>query len=462
MALRWSFRRRRRRRPDEYHPTALTRALQWCAGADPGLLTARVEHYRAAGIGLLVVLVALLATVTFTIYLTIITGVFHDWYLAAAVFWGVLIFAVDRSILVDPSYGDLAGAERRGDRQPVSAGAADPDATLVAHPDDDPSAPAPRRAAGQRLWSAVRVPVYLMRVLVAVTVAILISEALVLIIFRPEIMETVRTQRISAYETAVDNLALTRRSTIDHEVVALEQTLTELSRRVKESREAEQAALALYAKEVGGDLSGSPGHGPVARRLYEAWRRASNQLQADQAALAAARARNQPRVDALQAERTALDDESSPQRAALRDDPTVAALAATLDTPPGWLQQEKAFADYRAAHPDNAEVVLIPWLLRILLLAVDLIPLGMKLLTGSSVYGRRVAEQGQRARQHDRLQRRVDEADAALRAHRSLYHSHVITQLDRERQRRYRDNRTQFLRRPRAGDHDDRQEDPQP
>src|SRR5918912_4302859 len=110
-------------RVDRYQPGALTRFFLWCGGSDPMLLDTRIEYYRAAGVGTFVLLIATLAAVTFSLYITVVSGGFKPWYLPFALFWGLIVFFVDRSIVVDPSYGNLSRAERRFPQRRASVNA---------------------------------------------------------------------------------------------------------------------------------------------------------------------------------------------------------------------------------------------------------------------------------------------------------------------------------------------------
>ncbi|WP_212823589.1 DUF4407 domain-containing protein [Catellatospora sp. TT07R-123] len=440
MRLYWPW-RRRRRRGDDYRPGRVTRALLWCGGVDPGLLASRVETYRGASVGILVLVVGALASVTFTMYVTIITGQFRLWYVAAALFWGAIIFAVDRSILVDPSYGDLSAVEQHADRQPISARVLpDPDATVPL----DVAGQARRRP--RSLWPVVRLPVYLLRVVVAVTIAVLISEALLLIVFHPEIEEQIRADRLTAYTAAVDHVVAARQDDLNAEQVKLAVAVSARRDELKLKTAEADTAYGRYEREVKGLISGAAGHGPYAARLYAIWRTALDAKNNAQKALNRALADQEKGDRDLQAKQSALADETSVEHRALLADPAIAEADAQRGQPAGWLRQEQAFRDFRAAHPGSTELVVIPWLLRILLLAIDLIPLGMKLLAGASIYGRRLSEQAQRVRYHDRVQLQVDRAAADLNAHRRAFQAQMLTELDNERDRHYRDRRADHLR----------------
>lgn len=437
--LRWSWSGRRRREPG-YRPGRTTRFFLWCAGADPDLLDTRVEVYRAAGTGIFVLLIAILAGITSTMYATLIAGHFSRLFLPFALFWAILIFFVDRSILVDPHYGNLGSYERRADRTPVSAGNLPEDAT---YPDEEPGTDRWVRRHG---WSAVRLPVYLLRVVVAVAVAILISEALVLMIFQPEIMETIRAERVDGYSTRVDQLVNARKWDLDREITQVESQIAGLKATDDLAAKNEADALATYKLEVQGKISPFPGQGRYADRLWKVYQGKITEHRKTTAAYLKALPGLQAEIKRLRQQQSSLAAAGTAEHAGLLQAPDMKLVAAELDAPVGWLEQERAFDRYRDQHPDNPELFVIPWVLRTLLLAIDLVPLGMKMLNGASVYGRRLREQGQRLRHADRRQIQVDRAHADLLAHRRAFQARVLTELDHERERYYRDQRMDHLR----------------
>jgi hypothetical protein len=80
--------------------TAVQRFFWWCAGANLGLLQeCRTEWHKFTAIGVFVLLVGLLATISGTFFLTESLGV--PLYLAVfgGAFWGILILSVDRVML---------------------------------------------------------------------------------------------------------------------------------------------------------------------------------------------------------------------------------------------------------------------------------------------------------------------------------------------------------------------------
>ncbi|MCP2272599.1 hypothetical protein LV75_005125 [Actinokineospora diospyrosa] len=68
-----------------------------------------------AVLGVFVLVIAGMGGLSLCLYLTMINGLFHWWYLGAAAGWAFIVLTVDRSILAEPSYGDLRPVERRAD-----------------------------------------------------------------------------------------------------------------------------------------------------------------------------------------------------------------------------------------------------------------------------------------------------------------------------------------------------------
>ncbi|MET7401795.1 DUF4407 domain-containing protein, partial [Dactylosporangium sp. NPDC005572] len=294
----------------------------------------------------------------------------------------------------------------------------------------------------------VRGLVYLLRVGMALAVALLMSEAIVLLIFQPEIRQVIAGQRQERYDAAAATAVAAREAAIDRQVAALHVQIEDRERDVTAADEAQQVAYQRYVDEVQGRISPQPGKGPKALAEYQTYLDRLADLRTARDRLDQTRGEVEPKVAALGTERAALRDPTSGPYRDLRDG-DARWHAADLDRqgPAGWLEQERAFAQYRAAHRDDWSVQGIPWVLRGLFVAVDLVPLSLKLLGGWSVYGRRVREQGAAERYADRrkvvAQRADVDADVELAALRNGVHRRI----DLEGLRRYLRTRAGHLER---------------
>ncbi|WP_176308436.1 DUF4407 domain-containing protein [Micromonospora sp. NBS 11-29] len=369
-----------------------------------------MEAYRAAGIGLFVVLVGILAAITFTIFATIIMGHFDRRTLPFAALWGLLVFQVDRSILVDPHYG------------PADSGR----------------------------WSRVtRAPAYLLRVLLAVAVALLISEALVLIIFRPEITQQVQADRTTVYDRTVLTVLASSRSGTQRNIDRLNEQVRGYERAVAAAQTNVDTARDRYDREVGGTLSPNAGNGRLAQREWKNYQRA---LTAYRSATRIHDRKVPPLRDQIAQLGTRLRDLSDPASAGYRrlvaDSDEIRRAGVLRDEPPGWLEQERAFRAFQRANPDDRAVRWIPWLLRAILLAVDLVPLSMKLVGGGSLYQARLRDQGSHHRYVAELGQRRDRAQADEAIGLDIHRTEVSARLEREDLDHYLRTRTDHLRRP--------------
>ncbi|MFJ8690537.1 DUF4407 domain-containing protein [Micromonospora wenchangensis] len=384
--------------------------LLWCGGFDRDLIETRVEAYRAAGIGLFVVLVGILAAITFTIFATIIMGHFDRRLLPFAAFWGLLVFQVDRSILVDPHYGQT----------------------------------------GSGHWTrATRAPAYLLRVLLAVAVALLISEALVLIIFRPEIMHQVQADRTTVYDRTVTVVLAGSRSGTQRNIDGLNEQVRGYENAVKAGQTNVDTARERYDREVGGKLSPNAGNGRLAQREWDNYQRA---LTAYQKAVRIHDQKVPPLRDQIAELGARLRDLSDPASAGYRqlvaDSDEIRRAGRLRNEPPGWLEQERAFRAFQRANPDDQAVRWIPRLLRAILLAVDLVPLSMKLVGGGSLYQSRLRDQGRHHRYVAELCQRRDRAQADEAIGLDVHRTEVSARLEREDLDHYLRTRIDHLRRP--------------
>ncbi|MFI7025559.1 DUF4407 domain-containing protein [Micromonospora sp. NPDC049900] len=320
----------------------------WCAGVDRTLVETRLERYRYVGIGVFIVLIATLSAVMFALFGSVIRGGFTVALIPFAVGWGVLIFWADRSIMAEPSYGDL--------RQ-VDAGSA-------------------TRRAGWWSRRGRRLPQYGFRVVIAVGAAFLVTEAVLLLLFQSEIrreLDRSHTDQVrvaqqvdSRGETTQIAALRSEKQANDDRVTAAEQAVTE-------------AADALAGEADGSSGSGRPGFGQVAKQRETELRRLRKVARQTRDEVATANATLDERIEKLRSDRQS------------RIDASVAAITADR----GWITQERALHRFLQDNRDNLLVVAIPWVLRVTLLAIDLLPVSLKLLAPPTLYDRRVRAQAE-------------------------------------------------------------------
>jgi hypothetical protein len=446
---------------DSYRPSWPTRCLLWIGGVDPDLLSSRLEYYRGAAMGTFVIIVALLGGVTFSLYVAVIAGRWEPWMLPFAAFWAVILFCLDRSILVDPHYGDLRRAEREADAMPRASIASpwppmpateSPNGqqhTAAGPPDTKKGKTAPRLWLSWHLVS--RAFIYVSRVAIAIIVAILISEVVVLLIFRPEIMLQAEANQNSAFQAKIAVLATEQQTALGLQIADLQARIKDNNASLSAPYNVMQQARANYLDEVGGHtVVNTPGFGPYAEKDLNTYLKALSAYNTDVQAVANANNGLRGQISSLTEEQAEYGSSSSASHASLQG--TSAGKQAYADTHGsiGWLDQEAAFSDYEHTHGGLA-VHWIPWLIRILLVLIDLLPLGMKLLSSSSVYGRRVRDQGQLARYGDRRGYPVRRADLDRGADLDDYRAALAALLDYQRRERYRRDRTDHLSRSNGG-----------
>lgn len=332
-----------------YRVPIASRPFLWCAGTDPDLVPNRSELYRYSTIGIFVCLVALVATTMFAIFASVVNGEFSPAILPFAVIWGVVIFWVDRSIVAEPAYGKvLSGTDRTGLLDPVGTS----------------------RKPG---WLT-----YLMRLILAVGVSFIIAEAVTLLIFQSEVKEqlaftqTARTGQLDATFKAADE---DRRRQLDvkynRESLCAE---SDARRRVRDA--VQRKKQDEEAGKEGPGLSGDRGVGRIAANLKRDYDNAQREYRAAQRECDAAR-------KAVTADLTRFQEAERAKREAER-------LDVRRNT--GWVAQEKALHEFIRGS-DSPIVSALPWVLRVTILVLDLLPLSVKLLGGPTVYERRLREQ---------------------------------------------------------------------
>lgn len=394
-------------------PGRAARFFLWCGAVDTSLLTSRTETYRFVNVGAFVVLVAVLAGASLTLISSTRAGGFTPWILPVALLWASVVFVLDRSIVAEPGYGDLRldSVHRRAGDDATGAFA-------------DPSPPPAGRLA--------RAGTYLLRVGLAVGVAWLIGEALLLSLFADEVERELnaRHQAEFAQETARITAANDR---------LIEEGNRELtanaSARTAATDQAETARGQVELERTGGrGSSGLVGPG------------ANTQAEVDQARAAES-------VAAQTLESTTIRDAEIRADIADRQAENLAIESGDIDRFPslvgardaifgnrGFAEQEAALGDYLDRHSDQPTVVAVPWIVRGVLLVVDLMPILLKIATPYTVYGQRLRDRGTRQRQHDAVEavlaaRRLDRR-ASIEAFRIDLESEVELAIEQNRARR--------------------------
>ncbi|MFC3985131.1 DUF4407 domain-containing protein [Streptosporangium jomthongense] len=331
-----------------YRVPRLSRPFLWCAGADPALIPNRSELYRYSTIGVFVCLVSFVAATMFAVFASVIGGGFSLAVLPFAAIWGILIFWVDRSIVAEPSYGKvLSGTDATGLLDPVGK---------------------------------VRKPgwlTYVMRGVLALGVSFVIAEAVTLLIFHSEVRDQLafnqnaRADRLDATFKAADQ---DKRKQLDAKYDRVELCATARSKeKVRDAALKKKQDESLGRRGEG--LSGTVGFGPIATKLEADYNKAQREYVTAQGRCDLAR-------DSVSREFKVYEGQERANREAERAD---------VRRNVGWVAQEQALHDF-IDNSGSAVVVALPWVLRVTILLLDLLPLSVKLFGGPTVYERRLRE----------------------------------------------------------------------
>lgn len=326
----------------------LTRLFLWLAGVDRTLIETRVERYRYVGIGVFLVLIATVAGVMFTLMASTIHGGFTPVLIPFAAGWAALILWADRSIVAEPSYGDLTHAD-------TGTG-----------------------AARTGWWSRTgrHLPQYLFRVVIAVGAAFVVTEAVLLLIFHAEIRHEM--DRMHSAQVATAQQVDQRGQTAEiNRLRAAEQANNDRVAAADEDVRKAEDALAQEARGTGG--TGHPGYGQVAQQ---------RSAEVDRLRTVANDTRTQMAARNADIDRQIADLEKARQN-------EINASTAAIADDRGWITQEDALRRVLAANRGSLLVRALPWVVRVTLLAIDLLPVSLKLLARPTLYDRRVRAQAE-------------------------------------------------------------------
>ena len=314
----------------------MVRCFLWCGGVDRDLLVTRGEHYRYTNLGIFVAMIGVLAATSFLILSTTIVGAFHVVMIPAALGWGFLIFVLDRSIVTEPSYGDLSLTRFRSWRS-------------------DPARPPAPDVDAERRSRALRGGAFGLRFLIAVLVAYLIGEALLLVAFRPEV-EQVRTERQqAAFAQASEDYIAAKKTQVDQIVTATNARATELQRLTTEEKQRQDD---LDQEKRGTAGSRQVGDGPEAAEKRQRLADARDQRRKFEAIKVAADQQGQTEKKQLQDEIAAIQGNDP---AVIEAIPDLREARDRIRRNTGWVESEAALQQYLDQNA-TFTVVVVPWI----------------------------------------------------------------------------------------------------
>jgi hypothetical protein len=359
------------------------RLLRRCAGVHESLLAwVPTERSRYTGMGGFVLFTALMAIGSSTIALTIAFDRPWPFVVLPAVFWGVVIFNLDRWIVASP---------------------------LPEH--------------GFR-----RVAVFLPRLLMSVIFAVVIAEPVLLIVFKTAVneqLDKIRADEASAYQRQLEDCnpaeigasppagancedriltGSTAIPTAQAIVTAAEKAAGVSDQKLDTAGADVREALRQMTSECRGQDGSQYGDGPVCKRLGRAYQTAlDHRAQMD--------AENTKLQGALTTARASLATVETGTEKARNDEirAKVATYQAGQDKDGGLLERIEALNKVATAH---LSLLLAVWAVRLLLIAVDSIPAIAKLSSGTTTYDRLAKEAARLGEEKHKARAVVDEDEA--------------------------------------------------
>ncbi|GAA2987074.1 hypothetical protein GCM10010483_34330 [Actinokineospora diospyrosa] len=279
-------------------------------------------------------------------------------------------------------------------------------------------------------------------------VAYLISEALVLQVFAPEIDAKLAVNEQTDYNAGLSVLVEKRKKGIDGEIKNRDDRIAQANTELDRVRGLMDQARANYQCEADGTCgTHQQGPGPQTSAEWQALQTATANYNNNAAA-------NSALIDTLNKEKAALVEEQknldtggSTERAAIEASTDGLAVHQTSHPARGWLLREEAFRQFQSDNEHNGTVQTIPWVIRGLLLLIDLLPISVKLLNSHTLYGRRVREQAELERYLARAQHTERLAEAEKTMMLDAFISSVEHSIAFEKQKRFHETRTDNVQR---------------
>jgi hypothetical protein len=355
------------------------RFLLWCAACDRALVPNRVEYYRYTNIGWFVLFTASVSGLLFALTANTISGSFSIPVVLLALLWATIIFFVDRSIMAEPDYGDVVDLELGY---------------------------AGRPSALRRIRvKAGRAVSYLLRLVMAVIVSVLMSEAALLLIFQSEI----RSGLLVIHQERIASVAEDARQSSADQIATLTRQIQGNNSRLQTAEADVKAKATAWEGEVYGRTgTKSAGNGPVAKELLQQYDDAKQFR------------------DKVQADVQKANDQSRRDIVAINERLTtgVQQQSKVINADNGWITREAALDRFIEDNRDKPMIPLWPWLLRGLFLAIELLPLSLKLFGRRTIYDRRLEAQGinlahEAERQARSVRRQIDLNHALIPAKRT-------------------------------------------
>lgn len=321
---RWPGWRLRLKRP---HPARRTGDfLVFLAAADPRKIGSRPERYRYTTIGLLMLVTAAQAFYSATLFMSVGLGKSFRHELGFGAFFALAVFLIDRSII---NFAAPIKLDKDGNLAP------------------------PKKTA----W------VLGIRVGIAIVAAILMSEMILLQVFKGDISEQIQNNHLAASQTADKQIEATYQQQIDvfqNQIASAQQTVGQRQADVR------KAYNAMKCQEFGcpGITAGTgPGFAAAKSEFYAA----QSRLAAAQAQLQAISKANLPQIKQLHKEE---------QQAIKNAQPAISNADRVLS-------QEKAFWQLTVK---DGTVLVVRLLLSLLILGIDLAPILTKLTGRTSLH----------------------------------------------------------------------------
>jgi len=429
---------------------ASSKIFLWCAGVDRALLRTGAEVLRYSGLGALVIAVAALGATTFTIFSIVVIGHFHWYLIPFGLLWGTVILLIDRAIVTEPHYRERTASksfstEERSATDTVAwagngtngsngsaaghGGATRPALTMEVPPD--------------RAGWALRGLVYALRILITACIAYLVAEAAMLLIFHPEVTAEVAQLHVAQFQQA-EAKDLAKAQT---DLGSLHSAWTSAQQQVATQQTLVKNDIAQAAAEESGRSSGPLGPTSGMAGTGSTYQQDLGKIQADEKTLTRLQndaTQDEQQYDTLKSELQGADQGNLKDLQAFH----LTDVREGINSDNGLNEQEHAFSLFVQANQGDVLATAGPWVLRVLLIAIDLVPLSTKLLNRYTIYGRRMSERALIIRYHDvsrdnAIMRDIDH-QAAIHALRSQHDYEV----DAERAGWRRSWRMNYMRFP--------------